>query len=134
MRFTLASSALLLSLLGVAGCAREELSNPPAPTATTAEPPSAPAGLVRIEGPSRICMVNDRYMDKEQIPVVVDGKTYYGCCAMCKEKLETNAAVRGAIDPVSGKPVDKASAIYARNEDGKVFYFASEDTLRKYAP
>lgn len=35
-----------------------------------------------------------QFMGREQIPVSVGGKTYFGCCAMCKEKLEKNEAVR----------------------------------------
>jgi YHS domain-containing protein len=53
---------------------------------------------------------------------------------MCKEKLETNAAARTGKDPVSGAPVDKASAVIARDATGKVFYFESEATLARYAP
>src|SRR5690606_17886247 len=30
-----------------------------------------------------VCMVNDEYMGKKQIPVVVGATTYYGCCDMC---------------------------------------------------
>lgn len=34
-----------------------------------------------------VCMVNDVYMGKEQIEVPFEGKMYYGCCNMCKEKI-----------------------------------------------
>jgi len=78
-------------------------------------------------------MVNDQYMGKPQIPVSVQGKTYFGCCAMCKEKLETNSAARTGRDPVSGKPVDKAEAVLARDAQGKMFYFESEETFARYA-
>ena len=77
-------------------------------------------------------MVNDQYMGKTQIPTAVDGRTYYGCCAMCKEKLEKNESARMAIDPVSGKPVDKASATIGRDDSGKVFYFQDEASMRRY--
>lgn len=72
-------------------------------------------------------------MGKDQVPTVVQGKTYFGCCAMCKEKLETLAAARTGTDPVSGNSVDKASAMIARDESGKVFYFESEGTLEPSA-
>lgn len=77
-------------------------------------------------------MVNDQYMGREQIPVSVGEKTYYGCCAGCKDKLQNNVSARTAADPVTGKAVDKASAVIARNDDGKVFYFESEETLGRY--
>ncbi|WP_246054093.1 MULTISPECIES: hypothetical protein [Antarcticibacterium] len=41
-----------------------------------------------------VCMVNNAYMGKSQMPVPVNGKTYYGCCEMCVGKLtneETSA-------------------------------------------
>jgi len=82
---------------------------------------------------SLVCMVNDMDMGKAQIPVTVEGQTYYGCCAMCKERLAKDAAVRSAIDPVSGKSVDKAKAVIGKRPDGSVLYFESEKNLREYA-
>jgi YHS domain-containing protein len=87
-----------------------------------------------VDDPSAVCMVNDRYMGTAQIPVPVGDKTYFGCCAMCKQRLEMDATVRTGIDPVSGNRVDKASAVIARNAAGKVFYFENETTLRRYRP
>lgn len=119
--------------LTLAGC--REATTTPAPTAAAAPTAtaSAPAPtLVRVADPSTVCMVNDQYMGSPQIPVAVLGKTYFGCCAMCKEKLETNEAVRTAVDPVSGKRIDKASAVIARNEKGRVLYFEDESNLRRY--
>jgi YHS domain-containing protein len=108
-----------------------------APPMSAAPPPSdgrrLTNGLVRVE-PSNVCMVNNQDMGKPQIPVIVDGKTYFGCCAMCKGRLEKDAAARTAVDPVTSKPVDKATAVIARNESGDIMYFASEETLRRYRP
>lgn len=87
--------------------------------------------LSRVE-PKTVCMVNEQAMGKDQIPVQVEGKTYYGCCEMCKESLAKNADKRTAIDPVSGKAVDKATAVIAAQQDGRVFYFESEATLAKH--
>ena len=105
---------------------------PPATTSSQAEAKdSAPAGLRQVE-PQTVCMVNDRAMGKPQIPVEVDEKTYYGCCAMCKERLAQDEAVRYATDPVTGQRVDKASAVIAERADGSVLYFASEETLARF--
>jgi YHS domain-containing protein len=82
--------------------------------------------------PSFVCMVNDRYMGKEQIPVTVNGKTYYGCCKMCEEKLAKDTAVRSAVDPVSGKTVDKAKAVIGRASSDEVLYFESQANLDKH--
>jgi YHS domain-containing protein len=80
----------------------------------------------------KVCMVNNAVFEKDQIPVQVSGKTYYGCCEMCKERLTKDAAARTATDPVTKKPVDKATAVIAAKADGTVLYFESEKTLEQY--
>ena len=87
--------------------------------------------LKRVET-KKVCMVNNQVFDKDQIPVAVQGKTYYGCCEMCKERLAKDAESRTATDPVTGKKVDKATAVIAALPDGKVLYFESEKTLAEY--
>ena len=87
--------------------------------------------LTKVESKT-VCMVNEHAMGKDQIPVEVDGKTYYGCCEMCKKALSTDAEKRVSKDPVTGKQVDKATAVIAAQEDGRVFYFESDETLAKY--
>ena len=97
-----------------------------------AEAPAAPAPpLVKVES-SKVCMINEQFMDKEQIPVEVDGKTYFGCCNMCKERLANDESKRFAVDPVTGRKVDKAKAVIAAASDGSVAYFESDATLEKY--
>lgn len=88
--------------------------------------------LKRVET-KKVCMVNNQVFEKDQIPVTVEGKTYYGCCEMCKERLAKDAAARTATDPVTGKPVDKATAVIAAMPDGKVLYFESQETYEKYS-
>ena len=77
-------------------------------------------------------MVNDMFMGRPQIAVTVEGRTYFGCCPDCKVKLENQPATRMAQDPVTGEAVDKARAVIAKDETGKVYYFASEATLRRF--
>jgi YHS domain-containing protein len=89
------------------------------------------AQLKRVET-KKVCMVNNQVFEKDQIPVNVEGKTYYGCCEMCKERLAKDAAARTGVDPVTGKPVDKATAVIAAMPDGKVLYFESQETYEKY--
>jgi YHS domain-containing protein len=106
-----------------------------APGANASAPPSRPAAAPAVQvvaDPSTVCMMNDRVMGQPQIPVVVEGKTYYGCCAMCKERLTNDAAARKAVDPVTGRAVDKAKAVIAQRPDGSVLYFESKATLRRY--
>lgn len=125
--------------LTLVACSRPsaESGAPPSPSAVASNakaPTSGAAALVRVANPAEVCMVNDQYMGQPQIPVQVADKTYYGCCAMCKEKLEKQEAARTAIDPVTGKRVDKSVAVIGKNEKGKVFYFESEATLAQYKP
>jgi YHS domain-containing protein len=87
--------------------------------------------LTRVETKT-VCMINEHAMGKDQIPIEIDGRTYYGCCEMCKKALASDAAKRVAVDPVSGKQVDKATAVIASQEDGRVFYFENEASLGKY--
>ena len=77
-------------------------------------------------------MVNDQYMGKPQIPIAVDGRTYYGCCPMCKDRLANQPQSRIGRDPVTGKDVDKAVALMVKDASGKFLYFEHEDSLRRY--
>ena len=92
----------------------------------SAEEPSRK--LVRVES-KQVCMINEQYMKKDQIPVEVEGRTYYGCCAMCVEKLNKSESSRFAVDPHSGKKVDKALAVIAADDDSNVYYFENEKNL-----
>jgi YHS domain-containing protein len=87
--------------------------------------------LTRVDA-KRVCMVNNTRFEKDQIPVAVAGKTYFGCCEMCKGRLAQDAAIREATDPVSGKSVDKATAVLGATPEGKVLYFESEKTFAAY--
>ena len=127
-----AMKLVVLLTFAVAATACDRASSEPAPTARAVA--SLPAGIHRVADRSLVCMVNDQLMGKAQIPVEVQGRTYYGCCAMCKERLANQAAIRTARDPVSGEAVDKATAIIVHDDSGAVYYFASEDTLRRYQP
>ncbi len=79
-----------------------------------------------------ICMVNNKRFDKVQIPTEVNGKTYYGCCSMCKAKLENSQELREATDPISGNIVDKATAIIATDPNGNAYYFENEENMKSF--
>ena len=83
---------------------------------------------------SYVCYVNNKYMGKEQIPVEVDGKTYYGCCQGCVGNLKSNEKVRLAKDPLTGEQVDKALAYIVLNPNGtsEVYYFKNEKNYQKW--
>lgn len=87
---------------------------------------------LKIVENEKVCMVTDMFFGKKQIPVTQGGKTYYGCCENCKGTLAKDAKARSAIDPVSGKPVDKATAVIAARTDNSVVYFESSKTFEQY--
>ena len=120
---------VLFLALSAAGC-RNDTAPSGEPTSSTAA--ALPAGMSRVTDPSQVCMVNDQFMGKPQIPIAVEGRTYYGCCAMCKDRLGKDPAARLARDPVTGQEVDKSTALIIQDSSGKVLYFANEDTLRRY--
>lgn len=80
-----------------------------------------------------VCMMNNKVFDKPQIAIEVEGKIYYGCCPMCADKLKNDVSLRTATDPVSGKSVDKASAVIGADTHGMTYYFESKENLDKFA-
>lgn len=86
----------------------------------------------RVSDRSKVCMVNDRVMGQAQSPVLVDGRTYYACCAGCVDRLNKDRKARISADPVSGRDIDKSEAVILRGENGEALYFESEDTARRY--
>jgi len=94
------------------------------------EPSQSPHGTLVIAKTAHVCMVNNTLYPNEQLPVEVDGKTYFGCCPMCKDNLAINQGLRSAIDPVTGTKVDKAEAIIgAFTIGGKVIYFENQENF-----
>jgi len=100
-------------------------------TLTNAE--NSSSALTKVDS-KYVCMITDQEFAREQIPVELEGKTYYGCCEMCKAKIKNNPQSRLATDPISGNNVDKAEAVIGAAPDGKVFYFESEENLTQYTP
>ena len=89
-------------------------------------------GEVKAVAPVEVCMVNDKVFGKPQIPVEFEGKTYYGCCAGCVNRIKNDRGVRYSVDPVSGAEVDKAKAIILEGPGGEALYFESFATAQKY--
>jgi YHS domain-containing protein len=93
--------------------------------------PAATGPVSQVNG-RLVCMLTNKAFDKPQLPVKVKGRTYYGCCSMCKHMLQTDAANRVAIDPISGKKVDKSKAVIGKDSKDSVVYFQNESDLQKY--
>jgi YHS domain-containing protein len=119
--------AVLMALMLLAPAAQEA-------SAGDSEPSNRSKSALARADVEYVCMINDELFQKKQIPVVVDDKTYYGCCAMCEKALRQDPRTRTAVDPVSGRPVDKATAVIGAASDRSVFYFESEANMRRFRP
>lgn len=128
-------AALLCGLAFFAGCEQRTTSKTSAPSAQPSAAAVVAPGtpLERVTDASQVCMFNDEYMGAPQAPVVVNARTYYGCCPGCNERLEKDAAARQATDPVSQRPVDKALAVIGRTRQGALVYFENEQNLRAFS-
>jgi YHS domain-containing protein len=87
--------------------------------------------LERVEA-DHVCMVTNKHFSSPQISVEVEGRTYYGCCSMCKGKLESSSAIREGIDPISGNSIDKSVAVIGSEADGTVHYFENEENMKVF--
>ena len=108
----------------------------PEAVSAVAEPgtPTTETYVVGDHVPSNlVCMVNNAYMGRLQFEVPFEGKTYYGCCDMCVERIPNDPSVRKAVDPNSGVEVDKAEAfIVLAGTQGQVDYFENEESYRAF--
>ena len=109
-----AITAIMISVMFITACESNAKGEKPKTSVTEAQEQQNVAINIEAKISSNlVCMVNNAYMGKEQIPVEFEGKTYYGCCNMCVDKINNNREVRYAIDPVTGREVDKATAFIA---------------------
>ena len=82
----------------------------------------------------QVCMVNNRFMNADQIAVPLNNKIYYGCCEGCVKTLNEDTTSRFTSDLLSGEEVDKAIAFIIGKPGTKedVLYFKSETNAREY--
>jgi|GEM_PF-2285761 len=109
----------------------------PSASASSASSASSPASvatsaLTLVTDRSLVCMVNNQFMGLPQIPIEVAGRTYYGCCEMCKGRLGNDPSSRTATDPVSQRSIDKATAVIGKTNDGRVLYFENDQTFAAF--
>ena len=90
-------------------------------------------GITRLVN-SQVCMINNRFMNSEQIAVPLNDKTYYGCCEGCVKALKDDSITHYTADPLSGEQVDKAIAFIIGKPGSKedVLYFKTETNAREY--
>jgi len=100
---------------------------------TVAAAAPAPPQRIAKADVKHVCMIHNKAYPNVQKPVVLNGHTYYVYCDLCKAKLTKNAPLRYAIDPISGKRVDKATAVVGVKPSGELLYFESAATFAKYA-
>jgi YHS domain-containing protein len=79
-----------------------------------------------------VCMFMNRALPDANPSVAIDGKTYYYGTENCREKLKADPSLRTAVDPVTHKKVDKATAVVGVTPAGEAVYFESAKTLAEY--
>lgn len=134
---TVSIFVLIISMFAGCGTPSRVPSPPPAGAKAERSQPSHQAGreaALQVVDAKYVCMINNQRFNKVQIPVEVEGRTYYGCCEMCKGKLGGDPRSRVAVDPVSGKEVDKARAVIGVDADGAAYYFENAENLERYKP
>jgi len=91
------------------------------------------ASTGNVDKKEYVCMMQDMVLGKAGIPIQFGGKTYYGCCEMCKDKIKNEPQkYTKAVDPVSRKPVDKADS-FIYSVDGTAYYFTSDANRKTFA-
>lgn len=93
---------------------------------------AAPEGRLTKIDARMVCMVRNHAFDEPQIPIEIKGRTYYGCCEMCKNMLAKERKQRTAIDPVSRRKIDKAAAVIGVGANKGILYFENESNLERY--
>ncbi len=126
--------ALVISLVTVMSCnsgGSSEKDNKKAMVGATVI--FSDTGITKLVN-SQVCMINNRFMNSEQIAVPLNNKTYYGCCEGCVKALKDDSATHYISDPLSGEQVDKAIAFIIGKPGSKedVLYFKSEANARAY--
>jgi YHS domain-containing protein len=141
MNARIVASCLILSF---AACQVKPAEVSPSAAATqhvAAAPPAQAQGdapderspITLVTDRSQVCMVNNQFMGRPQIPVTIGSNVYYGCCEMCKGRLANDASARTATDPLSGRAIDKAVAVIGRTGDGSTLYFENEANFAAYS-
>jgi YHS domain-containing protein len=87
--------------------------------------------LKKVDSPD-VCMITNKFMGAKQIAVPIGKKVYYGCCEMCVGTLNKDVKSRYAIEPLTGKRVDKATAVIGAKKDGVVLYFENQNNFDTY--
>lgn len=123
---------IAFSLLTLSSCGQKENNNETT-SAGNSKNTTTETSYFKVPN-SQVCMVNNKFMSKEQIVVPVNNKIYYGCCQGCVATLKNDASSRLATDPLSGEQVDKAVAfiILKPGSADEVLYFHSEANAKVY--
>lgn len=105
-----------------------------AQTANTQTKSSKEIAAVKPLPAKQVCMVTNKFMGKDQIPVQVNNQMYYGCCEGCVGTLKNNEGARTATDELTRQKVDKAKAfiVVKPGTQTDVLYFASKKNAVTY--
>ncbi len=93
--------------------------------------------FIEVADKNKVCMVNNFYnpmADFTEFKVNVEKKDYYGCCAMCKDKLKMSSTHRMATDPLTHEKISKADAyiVADKTNKGRTYYFKNKSNFLKW--
>lgn len=126
---------ILSFVVSLYSCSSESQNITKNKNANTIQPASdIPTDSIKQIPNKQVCMVNNKFMNKDQTPVPVGENIYYGCCQGCVSALKNDTTSRFIFDPETGEEVDKANAfiIIKPGSKDEVLYFKSETTAKKY--
>ena len=79
-----------------------------------------------------LCMVEDKVFADQTLLVRIEGATYYACRSDSAQ-MARNASYRTAVDPLTGRMVDKSKAVLRQDrEDNKVYYFENYENAKTF--
>jgi YHS domain-containing protein len=135
-RWMSVAAGLLGLALWTAACGRADVAAT-AESVTTAAGGEKAAGrpFLRPVAKDEVCMVQKYFMASGKLtPVPLDGKTYWVCCQGCKNTITQDPQERWAVDPVSGRKVNKADAVLGRAPNDSVLFFENEKNRDAFVP
>lgn len=98
-------------------------------TAASSENPGL--WLRKVENKT-VNMVTNRLGDDGQKVVRLEGRDYYVPDARYALAFNMNPSLRYAVDPVTGKRIDKSGALAYADYQDKVLYFESEESYQDF--
>lgn len=94
--------------------------------------PGPATSWMRRVNHDEVNMVTNRLEKNKQDAIKIDGKTYYGSGEGYALTLQKNHSLTHAVDPYTGKKIDKAEAHIFADAAGNAYYFESAESYSAF--